>query len=210
VSRARADSWPGYPPDGTIIPERPNAVCVRCERAGGLYSVVDRSLPASQPPLRAVCGICKDRPELWVCQRCDRGVDTPHHARWCRREQELPPLLAPTTDGILAAFRGLVVRASTEAELGAVVRRVLDEAGIPYVAEAELGRRSRIDFLVDRTGLELKIDGGASALLRQLDRYAASDKLDALVVITTRRMLARGLPAELRGKPIACLLVGAL
>jgi hypothetical protein len=124
--------------------------------------------------------------------------------------EALPPLLAATTDGILVAFRGLVVRASTEAELGAVVRRVLAEAGIPYVAEAELGRRSRIDFLVGRTGIELKIDGGASALLRQLDRYAASDKLDALVVVTTRRMLARGLPSDLRGKPIACVVMGAL
>jgi hypothetical protein len=75
---------------------------------------------------------------------------------------------------------------------------------VPRIKAAE-----RIDFMVGRVGIELKVDGGNAEVLRQLDRYAASPDVDALVLITSRRRLVAGLPAELRGKPLVGIHVGA-
>lgn len=75
---------------------------------------------------------------------------------------------------------------------------------VPRIKAAE-----RIDFMVGRVGIELKVDGGSAEVLRQLDRYAASPDVDALVLISSRRRLLIGLPAELRDKPLAGICVGA-
>lgn len=125
----------------------------------------------------------------------------------------------PTRDHIVATVRalqnafGAVACASTdEVYLNLLVRSVLDRAGFAYRAEVALdgNARNRIDLVVARAGLELKTKGSPADLLRQLDRYAAALELDAVILVTTRRALARGLPAELRGKPLAVIELGAL
>lgn len=143
----------------------------------------------------------------------------------------------PQIERVLGAFAGLAIAPTSEASLNSWVRERLAAVGIKYVAEAtlraaperqlvattgELGQRKqvvrnaprikkgdRIDLLAGRVGIELKVDGGWAEVLRQLDRYAASPDVDALILITSRRRLASGLPAELRGKPLASLSVGA-
>jgi len=110
---------------------------------------------------------------------------------------------------VVGALTGFAAIVQDEDELSAAVRRLLDEAGLAYETEVRLGRDSRIDFLVDGVGVELKVADSGAKLLRQLDRYAASPMLDALVVVTTSRRLAR-VPPRLRAKPIVAVCMGGL
>lgn len=113
-------------------------------------------------------------------------------------------------DAIRKALEGHAVRAADEAEFADAVARLLDDAGIPYTREFRLSPRSRIDFISDGVGLELKVDGTPGQLLRQLDRYAQSAWIQHLVLVTTRRMHTH-LPAqELRGKPVTVICMGGV
>lgn len=125
----------------------------------------------------------------------------------------------PTRDHIVATVRALrisfatVACASTEETyLSLLVRGVLERAGFEFRAEVKLdgNARDRIDFMVGSVGLELKTKGSPAGVLRQLDRYAGAGELDAVILVTTCRRLARGLPSELRGKPLAVIELGAL
>lgn len=96
---------------------------------------------------------------------------------------------------------------STEAELGEHVAYCLEAAAVKYEREVILDARNRLDFLVGGVAVELKIKGGVASLLRQLDRYAQFEQVQAILVVTTRRQLC-GLPSRLRGKPVRALYVG--
>lgn len=113
---------------------------------------------------------------------------------------------------IHAAFARAACAPNDEAALSAVVARLLTSAGLEFRSEVKLdgNARNRIDYVVDRVGLELKTEGSPAAVLRQLDRYAAAEELDALILVTTRRALAHRLPSELRGKPLSAINLGAL
>ena len=76
----------------------------------------------------------------------------------------------------------------------------LSAAGLPAVHEALLAPGCRIDYLVGGVGVEIKKGRpDPAALRRQLDRYAACQGVEALVVLTER---AVPLPARLHGKPV--------
>lgn len=119
--------------------------------------------------------------------------------------------MSVTVADLRAAFSDLSCSTPDESGLSAIVRRRLVSGGFDFAPEVCLDgdKRNRIDFVVGRVGLELKVDGAPAAVLRQLDRYAKAEQLDAVVLVTTRRSHLRGLPAELRGKPIAAFHVGA-
>ena len=112
-------------------------------------------------------------------------------------------------DSIRATFRGVTFLTRDEAELQHLVARELTRSGIEHEEQVKLGPGERIDFMCGAVGLELKTMGGLAPLIRQLDRYAESDRVAALVVLSTRRQLTF-LPSELRGKPVLGLPVGAL
>lgn len=58
----------------------------------------------------------------------------------------------------------------------------------------------RIDFVVGAIGVELKVKGSPSDLIRQLERYSAWDDLTELLLVTTRgHHLA--VPSTIGGKP---------
>ena len=79
------------------------------------------------------------------------------------------------------------------------VEILLTREGIPFKREFVLGPADRVDFLVDqKIGLELKIKMSARHIFRQLERYAAHDRIDALVLMTSA---TRGVPGQIRGKP---------
>lgn len=74
-----------------------------------------------------------------------------------------------------------------------------------YAVRSEVplgGRLGRIDLVVERTGIEVKVKGTAEEVVRQLQRYAHSDALDALVLATTR-YAHTDVPDEIGGKPVA-------
>lgn len=80
--------------------------------------------------------------------------------------------------------------------------------------EVAISPEDRIDFILQERfdlGIEVKVDGSLSALLRQLQRYAQHDAIDGLLVVSTRAH-HRDLPATLSDKPVvvASLLFGGL
>lgn len=93
--------------------------------------------------------------------------------------------------------------AGNEAELQAFVERVLTAGGIPFERERVFGAANRIDFYLPlwRVGFELKTEGSASVVLRQLQRYAGVVEIERLWLGTTHARLG-GLPASIGGKPL--------
>lgn len=108
---------------------------------------------------------------------------------------------ASEVSALLTSHRYVCV---TEAELQEAVAQVLRGAGVAFEREVALSPAGRIDFLVDDVGLELKIDGGTVAVVRQLQRYAASPRVSSIVLATTRVRHAIGLATlgELNGKTV--------
>lgn len=89
-----------------------------------------------------------------------------------------------------------------EEELQRGIAIALD--GVTHFArEVQLSRRDRIDFLCPcGVGIEVKVQGRASSVIAQLERYASHDQISALVLVTNRVQVAVGLPTEINGKPL--------
>lgn len=98
-------------------------------------------------------------------------------------------------------LRGARFRFTGEADLQEGIARALAGAGVAFEREVSLSSRDRIDFLVGDVGLEVKIEGGAAPVLRQLLRYALSPRVGRLLLATTRSQ-HRQLPGEISGKPL--------
>lgn len=91
---------------------------------------------------------------------------------------------------------------ANERDLQDSIAVVLERREIPFAREVKLSDRDRIDFLVGLgIGVEVKLDGQLTELMRQLWRYAASEDLTALVVVTPKIRLAQ-LPNVLLNKPV--------
>ncbi len=87
-----------------------------------------------------------------------------------------------------------------ETDIHACVGQRLTAAGLPFTHEAKLASGCRIDFLVGAVGVEIKKGKpSAATLAAQLQRYAACDAVDGLIVITERSVR---LPKTLFGKPV--------
>lgn len=100
---------------------------------------------------------------------------------------------------ILAMYR---IGAYSEEALQEGIAEALDTEGWSFEREVILGPRDRVDFLLEGgVGIEVKIDGTAPALIRQLHRYAQHARIHELVVVTNRARLTQ-MPAELNGKPV--------
>lgn len=113
-----------------------------------------------------------------------------------------------TVRAVQSAVSGRRFRYDSEITLHAGLLLAMNEAGIRPECEARVVG-GRIDFIVDRLGIEVKIKGSASALQRQIGGYAADPRFDEFLVITTRPAHA-ALPASIGGKPIYLLPIGGL
>ena len=91
-----------------------------------------------------------------------------------------------------------------EAQLQDALQTLLKASYSHVRREHRLTETDRIDFLVERTGIEVKIQGSLTQVMRQLRRYADSDDVDDLVLVTTRA-LHRQLPHTLGGKPLTVI-----
>ncbi|CAN5460761.1 hypothetical protein BH10ACT3_BH10ACT3_17170 [soil metagenome] len=80
------------------------------------------------------------------------------------------------------------------------------EAGYTVRHEVKIDG-GRIDFVVDRVGVEVKIAGTGDRVFQQCAAYAADRRLDALLVVTTR-FRHTFLPSIVGGKPLTTVLIG--
>lgn len=110
---------------------------------------------------------------------------------------------------IIAALRELRSPfALYEQDIHQAVARRLTDAGLPFLHEKPLTPGCRIDFWCEGVGVEIKKGRPRpSALLEQLRRYAVSEEIAALVVLTQRSVR---LPASVCGKPLVQITLNQL
>ena len=110
---------------------------------------------------------------------------------------------------IIAALRELRSPfALYEQDIHQAVARRLTDAGLPFLHEKPLTPGCRIAFWCEGVGIEIKKGKPRpAALLEQLRRYAVSDEIAALVVLTQRSVR---LPASVCGKPLVQITLNQL
>jgi hypothetical protein len=92
-------------------------------------------------------------------------------------------------DKILNALRSTRFRFTSEAELQEGISQALTAAGILHKTEVILGPRDRVDFWIDvGIALEVKVDGSLSLVTRQLHRYAQYERVNEIILVTSRRL----------------------
>jgi hypothetical protein len=106
-----------------------------------------------------------------------------------------------TVDQVVAVIATHRFKHADELELQEGVAEALAIAGYRVEREVRLSARDRIDLLVDHVGIEVKVGGSAAGVARQLERYACSGEIDALVLASSRRHHL-AVPTTLNGKPI--------
>lgn len=89
----------------------------------------------------------------------------------------------------------------TEAALQSSIQQVLSTCAVSHIREHRL-TRGPIDFYLPtfRIGIEAKIDGGPSAVLKQIADYIEEESVDGLILVTTKT--THTVPETLRGKPV--------
>ncbi len=102
---------------------------------------------------------------------------------------------------VLTALKSIRAPIATdEYDLHRLACQALAQAGIGCKHEAPLSPRCRIDILCGRIGIEIKRGRPvASVLIRQLERYADSGMLDAIVLVSEQSVT---LPDEIKGIPL--------
>lgn len=113
-------------------------------------------------------------------------------------------MTGPELAALLGRFRFAQV---TERELQDSIARILVDARIGFEREPELSERDRIDFLIDGLGVEVKCQGGLSALTRQAQRYLLHDRVAELAVVSTLARLC-AVP-DMQGKKVTAIHVRA-
>lgn len=117
-------------------------------------------------------------------------------------------VLTPTLAEVLTSLRGKRFRYQTELDLHEGLSAAFDEGGVAHRREVYVPG-GRIDFVVARLGIEVKIKGTATALERQIGKYALADELDEFLVITTRRT-HNAVPRTIGGKRVWVHIIGGL
>ena len=88
-----------------------------------------------------------------------------------------------------------------EAEMQSALERELTKNSIAFEREVKLSPTDRIDFIVGSVGIEMKTKGSFVSVVRQLQRYASSSRIEELVLFTTKPKLTQ-MPESIGGKPI--------
>lgn len=78
---------------------------------------------------------------------------------------------------------------------------VFKKAGLTFRREAALDAHNRPDFMVGKLAVEVKIKGTFAQFLRQAQRYAELDQVDAVIVVGTPKWMPL-VPSSLNGKPV--------
>jgi len=98
-----------------------------------------------------------------------------------------------------------------EAELHLEVAHVLTAIGCKYLREHSLSPLSRIDFYLPehKIGIEVKVAGGVTQVMRQIHRYNEHDQVDGVILLTSR-VRHTSLPKTLADKPVRVVSIGGI
>lgn len=116
------------------------------------------------------------------------------------------PSCKPATSLDVVCF--LVARSyrfAGESALHDLLEDLLAESTNYHVQREVVIDGGRIDLLVDRVGIEVKVGGTTADVCRQLRRYVASRQIDELVLVTNRARHLHELRLETFSKPVRIL-----
>lgn len=86
------------------------------------------------------------------------------------------------------------------------IRHVLKGGKIQFRREVILGDAGRIDFMVGKIGVEIKVKESVSKVAKQLHDYAKRPEIRELLLVTTK-VSHRGISGTMRGKRVTVLCV---
>lgn len=109
-----------------------------------------------------------------------------------------------TAEELAKLLSGYRLNAASEKRLQDIIESILTLEKLDYKREFAFTHKDRIDFMVDRIGLEVKISSSPAEVLRQLFRYSEQEGVDELLLVTTRSK-HRNLPTEMNKKPVRVL-----
>lgn len=111
----------------------------------------------------------------------------------------------PSRSDVVRLLSRQALPRAPEKALQDAIARLLGDAGFSYEREVRLTTSDVIDFVVgDRLGVEVKIGGSTSDVTRQLHRYAQSERVAELLLVTTRSR-HKQMPSAFAGKSIRVL-----
>jgi hypothetical protein len=107
-----------------------------------------------------------------------------------------------STERIAQALLSVRFSYANEADLQRGIEDTIVRLGVVFTREVVLSSKDRIDFLTeDGVGIEVKVDGSANDVARQVGRYTRHDSIRAVLLVTTKSR-HRDLPDSLNGKPV--------
>lgn len=118
-------------------------------------------------------------------------------------------LAAVDIDELFQSLAGYKLPFGVEQRLQDALEAVLIDLGITFEREVTLRKGDRIDFLVGSIGIECKVDGSMNTVASQLLRYAESDRISGLILVTTRNTHRFGVN-ELLSKPLRIMRITSL
>lgn len=87
-----------------------------------------------------------------------------------------------------------------EMRLQGELNKVLIPAFPSIQPEYKLGPKSRVDYLLNGLAIEIKVKGNPMDVFKQLERYASSQEVKELLLITSKSFK---MPDTIGGKPCA-------
>lgn len=91
---------------------------------------------------------------------------------------------------------------ANEFDLQDAIARALEADEIAFERERRLSSKDIVDFFVCGIAIEVKIKGGKLAIYRQVERYAAHEEVERILLVTS---IAMSLPADINGTPASVL-----
>lgn len=112
-----------------------------------------------------------------------------------------------SAEQLAVLLSGYRYRGACEDDYQQSVARVLEQEGVEHRREVRLSARDRIDFMVGALGVEVKMQGSTTRLLRQLGRYAEHEDVEELLLVATSTRLVRGIPERIHGVSVSAMVL---
>jgi hypothetical protein len=93
-----------------------------------------------------------------------------------------------------------------EKDLQEAIETIFTEEKIAFRREAQLSSGGRIDFLIGKLGVEIKVGHSYADVIFQLHAYAKCAEIEELVLVTTR--LTHQMPPHINNKRLTTVNMG--
>lgn len=117
--------------------------------------------------------------------------------------------MAEGLEAILSTLSRARITAAHESDAQEQIAAALRAAGIECEREVRLGEKDRVDILAGRIAIEVKTKPvSGSTLWRQVQRYAAHEEIETVIVASTLYRNVASCPRELAGTPVVPVVIG--